>query len=212
MNISDLTWQGTAIDVYLSTPILSQICKASFLCFILISSSSKCIPVPLWCSRLRIQPCHCSGSGPCCGHGLNPWPRNFHMLQVQPKKKKKNSKTITVHLLYFYTLVQTTGISHLNQCNRLWSDNEVTVNEVFLKLSDICFPLNLGWNPTLIRIHKTSKAWPSFPTIPLLTYNTIVTPTFFCHATHLVCFDGKAFLPICSTYSPNPYKVPSCPH
>ena len=70
---------------------------------------------PLWCSGLRIWYCLCSGSGSCWGAGsipnlaqwvkdpegpqlwrrpqlrlrFNPWPRNFRMLWVWPKKKKK---------------------------------------------------------------------------------------------------------------------------
>ena len=31
-------------------------------------------------------------------HGFNPWPGNFHMLQVQPKKKKKNEGKIKTFL------------------------------------------------------------------------------------------------------------------
>ena len=45
--------------------------------------------VPLWPSGLHIQHCHCSGgSGRCYGMGLIPWPENFHMSWVGPKKKK----------------------------------------------------------------------------------------------------------------------------
>ena len=45
--------------------------------------------VPLWCSGLRIQHCHSSSWGHSSGSRFSPWPGNFHMLQVQPKKKKK---------------------------------------------------------------------------------------------------------------------------
>jgi len=31
-----------------------------------------CFRVPWWLSRLRIQHCHCCGSGDCCGMGSNP--------------------------------------------------------------------------------------------------------------------------------------------
>ena len=33
--------------------------------------------------------------------GFDPWPRNFHMLEVQPKKKKKNLENISI-LLYVF--------------------------------------------------------------------------------------------------------------
>ena len=42
------------------------------------------IRVPLWHIGLRIQHCHC--------RGLGPWLRNFHKLQVWPKKKKKKEE------------------------------------------------------------------------------------------------------------------------
>ena len=43
--------------------------------------------VPWWYRRLRIQHCHCSGSGHCCCYGgSDPWPGNFYMLWAQPKK------------------------------------------------------------------------------------------------------------------------------
>ena len=41
--------------------------------------------VPWWLSRLTIQHCQCCGIG-------SIWPRNFYMLQVQPKKRKKGTK------------------------------------------------------------------------------------------------------------------------
>ena len=37
------------------------------------------------------------GSLLCCG--FSPWPRNFHMPQAWPKKKKKSSKKITYKYL-----------------------------------------------------------------------------------------------------------------
>ena len=40
-------------------------------------------------SKLRIWRCHSSGLAHCCGTGLIPWPRNFHMWWALPKKKKK---------------------------------------------------------------------------------------------------------------------------
>ena len=45
--------------------VLLPICTSSFF---------KCLTfgVPLWCSGLRIQHCHCSGSGHCCDLGLIP--------------------------------------------------------------------------------------------------------------------------------------------
>ena len=33
--------------------------------------------VPWWCSRLRIQRCHCCGSGHCCGSDSIPGPETF---------------------------------------------------------------------------------------------------------------------------------------
>ena len=43
----------------------------------------------LWCSGLKIQPCCSCGVGHSSGLEFDPWPWNFHMLQVQPKKKMK---------------------------------------------------------------------------------------------------------------------------
>jgi len=42
--------------------------------------------VPLWCSRLRIQHCHCSSSGHCYGTGSSPGLGNF---TYQKEKKKR---------------------------------------------------------------------------------------------------------------------------
>ena len=42
----------------------------------------------LWCSGLRIQHCACEWLGLLLWRGFDPWPRNFHMLWVWPKKKK----------------------------------------------------------------------------------------------------------------------------
>ena len=48
-----------------------------------------CGGVPLWCSGLRIQHCHCSGGGCCCGTGSIPGLGNFYMPQKQPKKERE---------------------------------------------------------------------------------------------------------------------------
>ena len=51
----------------------------------------KKIPgVPLWRSGLRIQCCHCCELNCCYGMGsIDPQPGNFHMPQVQPKKRRR---------------------------------------------------------------------------------------------------------------------------
>ena len=54
--------------------------------------------VPLCLSGLRTQSCHYSDPG-CCS-GACPWPRNFHMLQVQPKKKEENHRLGGTDLSY----------------------------------------------------------------------------------------------------------------
>ena len=46
--------------------------------------------VPLWCSGLRNQHCHCSGSGHWLG--FNPWTGNFCMPQAQPGKQRGKKK------------------------------------------------------------------------------------------------------------------------
>ena len=50
-----------------------------------------CSGVPLWLSGLRIQHCHCCGSGHCCGTGSIPGPgTSFHMPWVTPTPQKKS--------------------------------------------------------------------------------------------------------------------------
>ena len=49
--------------------------------------------VPWWHGRLRIWHCHCSVPDGCCG--FYPWPRNFHMLQAWPKRKKEKELPLT---------------------------------------------------------------------------------------------------------------------
>ena len=44
-----------------------------------------------WVSEVRIQCCHCSSWGHCCGR-FDPWPGNFGMLQVQKKNRKLDSE------------------------------------------------------------------------------------------------------------------------
>ena len=44
----------------------------------------------MWHRGLRIWHCHCSILGGCCSSGSVLWPGNFHMLWVQPKKKKNH--------------------------------------------------------------------------------------------------------------------------
>ena len=42
--------------------------------------------IPLWCSRLRILNCHCSGLGSCCGmgsiHGVAQWVKDLALQQL----------------------------------------------------------------------------------------------------------------------------------
>ena len=37
---------------------------------------------------LKIQCCHYSGPGHCCG-GFDPWPGNFHMPQAQQRERER---------------------------------------------------------------------------------------------------------------------------
>ena len=53
---------------------------------------------PSWLSRLRIQNCHCCGSSCCVARRFNPWPRNFLILQVQPKSKKQKKVKVRRYL------------------------------------------------------------------------------------------------------------------
>jgi len=55
--------------------------------------------VPRWLSGLRIQHCHCCGSGHCCGLEFSSWPQGTSVCcrlgQKQNKtKQKKNGKNI----------------------------------------------------------------------------------------------------------------------
>lgn len=43
--------------------------------------------VLLWCSRLRVQHCHCSSLDCCCGTGLIPGPGSYHVPRGADKKK-----------------------------------------------------------------------------------------------------------------------------
>ena len=58
----------------------------------------------MWYSGLRIQHCHCSSLDHLC---IPSWPRNFCLLWVQPKKKKKRKRflcriTVVAGTLYIY--------------------------------------------------------------------------------------------------------------
>ena len=53
---------------------------------------------PRWLSRLRIQHCHCSGSGHCCGVGSIPGLGTFRCCGHDQKKEKKNPKTWLRHI------------------------------------------------------------------------------------------------------------------
>ena len=55
------------------------------------------IRVPWWFSRLRIQQCHCCGSGHCCGVGLIPGPETSTCQGCgKERKEKKNSKNPSI--------------------------------------------------------------------------------------------------------------------
>ena len=55
----------------------------------------KCSGVPVWCSGLSIQCCHCSGWGLCCGKCLIPAPGCFTCRRHGQKKKKKVGRLFT---------------------------------------------------------------------------------------------------------------------
>ena len=48
--------------------------------------------VPLWCSKLRIRQLSLQQCGLPLWWRFSPWPGNFHMPEVQPKKEKCKSK------------------------------------------------------------------------------------------------------------------------
>ena len=56
-----------------------------------VGSCSSLLRFLLWHSRLRIQCCHCNQWLWC---GFSPWPRNFHMPWLQPKKKKERKNSL----------------------------------------------------------------------------------------------------------------------
>ena len=47
------------------------------------------VGIPLWPSRLRIQFCHCCGSGHCCAVGSVPGLGTSNAMGMAKKKKKK---------------------------------------------------------------------------------------------------------------------------
>ena len=57
------------------------------------------IGVLLWHSRLRIQHCHCSGSGNCHGAGLIPGPELPHAMGTKNKTKPQRGEVIVI-LMY----------------------------------------------------------------------------------------------------------------
>ena len=93
--------------------------------------------------RLRIQHCHGSSSGCCCGTGSIPGPGNFCMPQAwpkktrKPKKKKKKKKNqthsqLTCHLLQEAFL--STSSSLCNWAPLLWvhqAGREHTPDDLF---------------------------------------------------------------------------------
>ena len=44
------------------------------------------VEVPMWLSRLKMQSCHCCGSGHCCGMSLVTGPGNFVYCRRSQKK------------------------------------------------------------------------------------------------------------------------------
>ena len=52
------------------------------------------VSVPAWHSRLRIQRCYCISYRLLLWCGLDPWPRKFHMPQVQPKNQTNKNMTL----------------------------------------------------------------------------------------------------------------------
>ena len=69
--------------------------------YILIVSFKKNQP-SLFAYWLRIQWCHCCGTGK---GGFDPWPGNFHMLSVQPEKKRKEKLACNRSSLFIYLFI-----------------------------------------------------------------------------------------------------------
>ena len=107
------------------------------------------------------------------------WPRDNHWLLFSLPQTPDPLQNIlqSNHCSHSPLLYPSANHRHLSPGSIQSSLNCHSVNKVFLKLSVLCFPLYLGWNPALIETHKTSKSWPSPPTTPCLTYSAIVTPT-----------------------------------
>ena len=63
--------------------------------------------VPWWLRRLRIQNCHCCGSGYCFREGLIPCLGILQLLDVAKKKKKKNSRSVFSTVWSFVDLKKT---------------------------------------------------------------------------------------------------------
>ena len=80
--------------------------------------------VPLLCSGLRIQPCHCSSSGPgCCSMGSIPGPRTSTCWGEARKKKKANTYG-ALTLTYSVPICAGEGeISPSNPLKFLWPDS-----------------------------------------------------------------------------------------
>ena len=81
--------------------------------------------VTLWHSRLRVWHCHFSNSGHY--YQFHPWPGNFHILQVQPKKKKSRhshcgsvvTNPTIIHEDVVLSLASLSG-SGIWHCHELW--------------------------------------------------------------------------------------------
>ena len=52
--------------------------------------------VLLWCNRLRIQDCHCSGLCCCCGTGSFPGPGTSNCLRCAPTPPKKKTRIVNL--------------------------------------------------------------------------------------------------------------------
>lgn len=68
------------VQCHLASAVPGQIIP-TFLC------SKNNLVVPLWCSRLGIQDCHCSRCE------FVPWPRKFHMPWAQPVNNNNKNQT-----------------------------------------------------------------------------------------------------------------------
>ena len=138
---------------------LNWLVKKSFLRIVII-----CVSLLSW-KRLNILKEHlrsslvaqwvkdpalsCSGLGCCCGAGLIPWPRNFHIPQARTKKQTKRAHLIIMYHPILFGIGRTDGN---NTSEAKASAGWKIIVMQSLRRSTCLFPFHLCWC-TKLTIH-----------------------------------------------------------